>query len=127
MGRVILCGVTGAMIGPSGTSDDVLRADGKAATQSEIKIHAEKHGPKPQYSSYDGSFEEVKKYLKTVLNDPGSVDYDFWSKVVVADNGSDIRVRYRAKMPSVPSSSRIRFSRCGTVPWLQSGSIDDCE
>jgi hypothetical protein len=92
----VVCGGIGLLLG-GGSSSDVLKPDGEAPTRDEERKHVEKFGPKPQYSSYDGSFEEVKKYLRSVLNDPGSVDYDFWSKVVMAESGWDIRVRYRAK------------------------------
>jgi hypothetical protein len=94
----VLCliGAIAGLISPS-TSSDVLKGDGTAPTREEIRKHVERFGPKPQYSSWDGSFEEVKKYLSSVLNDPNSVDYDFWSKVVMTDSGWEIRVRYRAK------------------------------
>ncbi len=93
----VVCGVVGSIFGSAGSSDDVLKQDGKAPNQAEVKAHVDKHGPKPQFSSYDGSFEEVKKYLADSLNDPRSVEYVEWSKVVMNEDGWNIRAKYRAK------------------------------
>jgi hypothetical protein len=81
----------------NGNESDVLKRDGTVPTANEIRSHENEHGEKPQYSSWDGSFNEVKKYLMVTLNDPGSVQYDFWSKVVMTDGGWEVRCRYRAR------------------------------
>lgn len=94
-----MCGILGLVIAPldSGSSGDVLKSDGTEPSREEISQNSEDFGPKPQYSSWDGSFEEIKAYLKDTLNDPASVEYVFWSKVVIGNNGWDIRVKYRGK------------------------------
>jgi hypothetical protein len=80
------------------TSDkSIKKFDGSTATSAELQEHERKYGPMPKYSSFDGSYEEIKTYLALTLNDPHSVEYDFWSKVVMGKNGWDIGVRYRAK------------------------------
>ena len=112
-------GAIAQLIDPSDSSSsaDCLKEDGKAPTHDEEKKHVERFGPKPEYSRWDGSFEEVKKYLANVLNDPNSVEYVFWSKVIMTDNGWTIRLKYRAKngFGGVLTKDQIFTVRSGAV------------
>jgi predicted nucleic acid-binding Zn ribbon protein len=49
-------------------------------------------------SSWDSSVSQVRVWLKENLNDPKSLEFIEWSKVVKNGNGSfKVRVKYRAK------------------------------
>lgn len=116
----VVCGAIGSLIG-GGSSSDVIKPDGKAPTRDEERKHVEQFGPKPQYSSYDGSFEEVKKYLADSLNDPRSVEYVEWSKVVMGDDGWNIRAKYRAKngFGAIITKDQVFTVRNGKVAWAR--------
>ena len=65
-------------------------------------IGGDKH-PQPEpvevvhNSAWDGSVRQVEDFLRARLNDPYSVKYEKWSKVIKGKNGYMVRVRYRAK------------------------------
>jgi hypothetical protein len=97
IGLVLVAGAILAVVHDSTIDKSIKKFDGSTATSAALKEHESKYGPMPQFSSWDGSFEEIKNHFALTLHDPHSIEYDFWSKVVVGRNGWDIGVRYRAK------------------------------
>lgn len=78
-------------------------------------------GPKPVNSAWDAAVSPVQDFLKRNLKDPGSVQYDEWSAVFMADYGGKkcwaVRCRYRAKnsFGGYVLSNQIFYIRNDTV------------
>lgn len=51
------------------------------SSERPLSEHEKLAGPVPQQSGWDGSYAEVKKYLKTVMHDPSSLDWEGCTKV----------------------------------------------
>jgi len=67
------------------------------------KLEAEKNvrlamfGKAPEKSKWDGSYLEVKSYLKEVANDPDSIEFDGCTDVYKNDNGWIVGCNYRGR------------------------------
>ena len=65
---------------------------------TESKPKSKKVLEKVANSAWDGSFYQVKNYLKRNLKDPSSFDAIEWSPVAKrSDGGYQVRCKYRAK------------------------------
>jgi hypothetical protein len=71
----------------------VMDAENKNAIDKAEK----KAGVKVENSAWDGSVQQVKKYLKSTLKDPDSYESIEWSDVKETEDGYTVRHKYRAK------------------------------
>ena len=69
----------------------------KAKKEAERKKLLAEFGEKPVISQWDGSYFEVKKYLKQVANDPDSIEMDGCTDVYHTKNGWLVGCNYRGK------------------------------
>lgn len=73
----------------------------KRFTISEKQIVAQreaKFGKSPEQSSWDNSVSIVKRYLRDVAKDPGSLEFDSWSKIYFNENdGYVVKCVFRGK------------------------------
>ena len=65
----------------------------------DIRIAAEKifYGEIPIQSAWDGSYYEVERYLKSVANDPDSIDIENCTEPYKADKGWIVLCKYRGR------------------------------
>jgi hypothetical protein len=68
-----------------------------AENKNAIDKAEKKAGVKVENSAWDGSVQQVKKYLKSTLKDPDSYESIEWSDVKETEDGYTVRHKYRAK------------------------------
>lgn len=69
----------------------------QAKERKEQQERLAKFGEKPIASAWDGSYSEVKRYLKRVANDPDSIDIDGCTQVYRTESGWLVGCDYRGK------------------------------
>lgn len=69
----------------------------KASARKKQQERLAKFGEMPTASAWDGSYVEVKDYLKQVANDPKSIDMAGCTKVYLTDGGWVVGCDYRGK------------------------------
>lgn len=68
-----------------------------AAEKAKRDALVAKFGPKPQASGWDGSYREVERYLKRVMNDPDSLEWDGCTEVKYNKAGWLVGCNYRGR------------------------------
>lgn len=69
----------------------------EALAQAVLLERDSRIGPKPVASPWDGAYYEVERYLKRVLHDPDSLDFDGCTLPVQVDQGWRVTCDYRAR------------------------------
>lgn len=64
------------------------------ALSPEDSAHVAAFGPKPQQSPWDGSYPVVERYLKSIANDPESIEFEGCTDVRRAADGWQVGCEY---------------------------------
>lgn len=84
-----------ALLGVMATVWVYFKVSGSSVPQPQVRSQVE--APVVSNRAWDGSVQQVERYLKANLKNPGSLEVLEWGQVVASANGFLVRVKYRAK------------------------------